>query len=218
MDRRNEIKKRYYYITGILFLLGLIIMLLPHRNNTKEISPEDLLLAISTNDRFYNPDDVARLIISGDPSIQLIDVRAPEEFAAFSLPKSINIPLEKLLEKDSIGEYIWEGTLDQDVKKNIFYSNGTVYANQAWMLTRRMDFKNNYVMKGGLNSFFENIMQAKRPLVSASESEQNLYNFRRAAAMYFGGGSSLPSASSDTKPADNAPVKKKKKEGSSGGC
>jgi rhodanese-related sulfurtransferase len=217
MDKRNEIKKRYYFITGILFLLGLIIMILPHRVNTKELSPEDLLLAISTNDRFISPDDVARLIISGDPSIRLIDVRTPEEFAAFSLPKAINIPLEKLLDKDSTGNYIWEGTLNQDIKKNIFYSNGTVYANQAWMLTRRMDFKNNYVMKGGLNMFFENIMHAKKPLASAGQSDQNQYNFRKAAAMYFGGGSSLPTAGNDSKPAENAP-KKKKKEGSSGGC
>lgn len=218
MDNRNAIKKRYYLITGILFFLGFLLMLLPHRNNKKELSPEDLLLAISTQDRFYSPEDVARLVISGDPSIQLIDVRSPEEFAAFSLPKAINIPLTNLLDKDSTGNYIWEGYLDQDVKTNIFYSNGTVYANQAWMLTKRMDFKNNYVMKGGLNSFFDNILQAKKPLSGAPESEQNLYNFRKAAALYFGGGSNIPAAGNETKPSEGMPVKKKKKEGSSGGC
>jgi sulfur-carrier protein adenylyltransferase/sulfurtransferase len=218
MDNRNAIKKRYYIITAILFLLGLLLMFLPHRDNKKELSPEALLLAISTSDRFYSPDDLARLIISGDPSIQLIDVRTPEEFASFSLPKAINIPLEKLLEKDSLGDYIWEGTLNQDIKTNVFYSNGTVYANQAWMLTKRMNFKNNYVLKGGLNAFFDDILKAKQPLGSASKSEQDLYNFRKAAAMYFGVGSTLPSASSDAKPSEGAPIKKKKKEGSSGGC
>ena len=75
MDPRNVIRKRYYVITGILFLLGFLLLFLPHRNNKKELSPEDLLLSISTEDRYFSPDDVARMIISGDPSIQLIDIR-----------------------------------------------------------------------------------------------------------------------------------------------
>jgi rhodanese-related sulfurtransferase len=193
-------------------------MLLPHKSNKKELLPEDLLLSISNEDRFYSPETVAELIISGDPSIQLIDVRSPEEYTAYSLPKAINIPLTDLLDKDSTGNYIWEGNLDQDVKTNIFYSNGTVYANQAWMLTKRMDFKNNYVLKGGLNAFFEDIMQAKKPLAGAPQKEVDLYNFRKAAAMFFGGGSSVPSSTDVSKQTEGIPVKKKKKEGSSGGC
>ena len=122
MDNRNAIRKRYYVITGVLFLLGLLLLLLPHRENKKELSPEELLLSISTEDRFYSPEDVARLIISGDPSIQLIDVRSPEEFASYSLPGAINIPLENLLDKDEGGDYLWEGYLNQEVKTNIFYS------------------------------------------------------------------------------------------------
>ena len=219
MDSRNAIKKRYYFISGILFLLAFILMFLPYRNNTKELSPEDLLNAISTNDRFYTTDELARLIISGDPSIQLIDVRSPQEFAAYSLPKAINIPLAKLLEKDTKGNYIWNDVLNQNVKTNILYSNGTVYANQAWMLTKRLNFKNNYVLKGGLNAFFENIMKPKAPLASAPEKEINLYNFRKAASMYFGGGGSISTENSETKSDNSAPVKTKKKEAkSSGGC
>jgi rhodanese-related sulfurtransferase len=219
MNNRNAIKKRYYFITGILFLLGLILLFLPHRDNKKELSPEDLLLAIATQDRFYSPEDAARLIISGDPSIQFIDVRSAEEFAAYSLPKSINIPLAKLLEKDEKGAYVWEAYLNQDVKKNILYSNGTVYANQAWMLTKRMNFKNNYVLEGGLNSFFDNILKPKAPLASAPQDEINLYNFRKAASMYFGGGGNIPTSVSDSKSVEGTPVKTKKKGAkSSGGC
>jgi len=217
MDSRNTIKKRYYFITGILFLLGAILLVLPHRDNKKELSPEDLLLAIATQDRFYSPEDIAKLIISGDPSIQLVDVRSSEEFTAFSLPNAINIPLANLLDKDENGEYVWETFLNQDVKTNIIYSNGTVYANQAWMLTKRLNFKNNYVMEGGLNAFFENIMLAKKPLVSAPQKEIDLFNFRKAAAMYFGGGGSVSTVSSDSKPIEGTPVKTKKKEAKSGG-
>jgi sulfur-carrier protein adenylyltransferase/sulfurtransferase len=217
MDNRNAIRKRYYVITGVLFLLGLLLLLLPHRENKKELSPEELLLSISTEDRFYSPEDVARLIISGDPSIQLIDVRSPEEFASYSLRGAINIPLENLLDKDEEGDYLWEGYLNQEVKTNIFYSNGTVYASQAWMIARRLDYRNNYVMQGGLNAFFENIFQPVKPLESAPQSEHNLYSFRKGASMFFGG-SSTPAVGSDSKPTGNIPVKKKKKEAGGGGC
>jgi rhodanese-related sulfurtransferase len=217
MDSRNAIKKRYYFISGILFLLALILMFLPHRKNNKELAPEDLLLAISTGDRFYSPEDVARLIISGDPSLQLIDVRSPEEFATYSLPKAINIPLAKLLEKDEKGNYVWNDVLNQNVKTNVFYSNGTVYANQAWMITKRMDFKNNFVLKGGLNAFFDNILKPKSPLASAPQSEHDLYSFRKAAALYFGGGGSTSTVSTETKSNEGTPVKTKKKEAKSGG-
>ncbi len=217
MEARNTIRKRYYFVTGILFLLALGLLLLPHRKNVKELSPEDLLVSISTSDRFYSPENVARLIISGDPSIQLIDVRTAEEFAAYSLPKAINIPLANILDKDKKGNYVWQDVLNQDIKTNIIYSNGTVYANQAWMLISRMNFKNNYVLKGGLNAFFENIIKAKAPLASAPQSEIDLYSFRKAVAMYFGGGGSISTATTDAKSGDGTPVVKKKKEAKSGG-
>jgi len=214
----NAIKKRYYLVSGILFMLGLILIFLPVKKNRNEISPEDLLLSISNEDRFFSPDKVAKLIISGDPSIQLIDVRTPEEFAAFSLPGAINIPLSSILDKDEKGYYLWEGYLNQNIKTNIFYSNGSVYANQVWMLCKRLNFKNNYVLKGGLNEFFTTIFMAERPKYSAPESEQNLYQFRRAAAMFFGGGTGEVSTASDNQPTQQLAPKKKKKEASSGGC
>jgi rhodanese-related sulfurtransferase len=215
----KPIKKRYYFITGIVFLLGIILLFLPFKQNYRELAPENLLLSISNEDRFFDTDEVARLIISEDPSIMLIDVRPSHAFKAYRLPGAINIPLSSILDKDEKGYIIWEAYLNDENKTTIFYSNGSVYANQAWMLTKRMNFKNNYVMKGGLNKFFESIIMAKKPLDSAPESEQQTYQFRKAAAMYFGGGSTEINTISDTKTNQKLPPKKKKKEvEESGGC
>ncbi len=219
MNDRNAIKKRYYIVTGVLFLLGFILLFLPHRKNRGEITPEQLLLAISNNDRFYTPDEVARLIISEDPSIQLIDVRAPEEYQKFSLPGAINIPLSGILDKDEKGYFLWEGYLNDNNKKNILYSNGSVYANQAWMLTKRLNFKHNYVMQGGLNRFFEEVVLAKKPLNSAPETDQQTFQFRKAVAIFFGGGNVESSTTSDNnEPVMKTPPKKKKKQAEEGGC
>lgn len=219
MDRRNVIKKRYYLITGVLFLLGLILLFLPHKKNTKELSPEKLLLSITNEDRFFTPDDVARLIISEDPSIQLIDVRKPEEYQKYSLPGALNIPLSAILDKDENGDLIWAGYFDDENKTTILYSNGSVYANQAWMLTKRLDFKHNYVMKGGLNQFFEDIILVSKPKNSAPESAHHIYQFRKGAAQFFGGGKSDAVVNSETAPViKTPPPKKKEKVVEEGGC
>ena len=211
------VKKRYYFISGLVIILGIILLFLPFKKNINQISPENLLLSITNNDRFYSTDEVAKLIISGDPSIQLIDVRTPDEFAKFSLPGAINIPLANMLDKDEAGDMEWEGYLNQDIKTNIFYSNGSVYANQSWMLTKRLNFPNNYVMKGGLNRWVETIMRPKRPMTSAEDDQWTRHEFRKGASIYFGGGSVL--SSDDSKGSKKkAPVRKKKKKMQDGGC
>ena len=67
-----------------------------------------------------SPDEVADKIIKKDPSIQLIDVRNPNEFNKFSLPGAINIPLQDIIAEK------WTEILDQGSKMNIFYSNGSL--------------------------------------------------------------------------------------------
>ena len=214
------VKKRYYFISVLMLLLSFVLIFLPYKQNRNELSPEKLLLAITNNDRFYSTDEVAKMIISGNPSIQLIDVRSPEEFAKFSLPGAINIPLANILDKDESGDLEWEAYLNQDIKTNIFYSNGSIYANQVWMLTKRLNYPNNYVMKGGLNKWVETIMRPKQPLASASEDDWKLYELRRASSIHFGGGSF--SSSEDSGQSQNkkkAPIKKKKKKvEEEGGC
>jgi len=215
---QQPIKKRYYIITGIVILLGFILLFLPYKKNRGQLSPEQLLLAISNEDRFYSPDEVAQLIISEDPSVQIIDVRNASDYGEFSLQGAINIPLSAILDKDEKGDFIWEGYLNDETKTTIFYSNGSVYANQAWMLTKRLNFSNNYVMKGGLNKFFNDIMLAEKPMNSAAEEKHHTYQFRKAAAMFFGGGSVDVNMDSEVEPIIKTIPKKKKKEAEEGGC
>jgi sulfur-carrier protein adenylyltransferase/sulfurtransferase len=194
--------------------MGAILLFLPPRKNMAELSPEKLLLEVIDNARFYSTDEVAKMLVSKDPSVQLIDVRDPEEFAKFNLPGSVNIPLKNILNKEHTD------VLNQEIKKNIFYSNGTIYANQAWLLTRRLGYKNSYILNGGLNRWVETIMRPEKTKMTASKEEYALYDFRKAASSYFGGGSNASSASTGSKSDDSktAPVKKAKKAGSSGGC
>ncbi len=217
MSDTRIIKKRYIFMAAVFIGLALLLVLLPEKHASKDLKAEQLLQEINDNTRYVSTDEVARKIMEGDNYIRLIDVRSPEDYSKFHLKAAVNIPLDSILNKDEDGNSVYEDVLNQDIVTNIFYSNGTVYANQAWVLLRRMNYKNNYVMKGGLNKWIETIIRPKRPDQTASQEEFNLYNFRRASSMYFGGGtvSSVPAE-------DNAPVPIIKKKGGKkedeGGC
>ncbi len=215
MTDTRQFKKRYFFMALVLVVLAGGSLLLPEKYVSSELSPENLLKEINDDTRYMTADDVAHLIISKDPNFLLVDVRDSASYKDFKLPGAINIPLKNLLDKDEEGDYKWEGYLNQDTRINVFYSNGTVYSHQAWMLTKRLNFENNYVMKGGLNKWIETIIQVSRPKLGASDQELAVYSFRKAASMFFGGGGTAVSNDSGA-----LPIFSGKKKGKSGmeGC
>lgn len=217
MSDMRIIKKRYVFMAVILIGLAFLLVILPEKHTLKELKPEQLLQEINDNTRYVSTDDVAKKLMYGDAYQQLIDVRTPGDFQKFHLKGAINIPLDSILNKDENGNYLYEDLLNQDIKMNVFYSNGTVYANQAWVLLRRLNYKNNYVMKGGLNKWIETIIRPPRPAQTASQTEFNLYNFRKAASMFFGGGTVSSAPVNDNTPVPVIKKKNSKKE-EEGGC
>ena len=209
--------KPLHFLTLILLILAMIIALVP-QNTTRpyKLTAEQLLAEIRTGTQFVTPDEVADKIIKKDPSIQLIDVRNPREFDQFNLPGSINIPLQDILSENNFE------VLNQGTKMNIFYSNGSTEANEAWMVTRQLGYQNNYVLQGGINYWMETVMNPLKPASTSANDEIAKYDFRKAASMALGGGDATAMAPASASPATSAPkpgvvpVKKKKK--ASGGC
>ena len=148
-----------------------------------DLTPEQLLLNVSNNERYASTDQVADWIINQDPNLRLVDVRDHAAFDAFSLPGAINIPFEKLLDTDN------KVLLDCERYMIVFYSNDDLTAANAWMLARRIGCNNTYVIQGGLNRWTENILSPSPPGELASAEEIELYNFRKAAGQFFIGGS-----------------------------
>ncbi len=111
--------------------MGLIIAAVPqNKTNPYKLTAEEVLNEANTRTQFVTADVVADMIVKKDPSLRLIDVRSQEEFEKFSLPGAINIPSTSLLSKE------YADILNQDVKMNVFYSTGTLAANEAWMITQ----------------------------------------------------------------------------------
>ncbi|HLP74624.1 MAG TPA: rhodanese-like domain-containing protein [Bacteroidales bacterium] len=199
-----------------LFLvpMGLVIAAVP-QNKTRQfrLSADELLTEVNTRTQYIDAESVADMVVKKDPSLQLIDVRSKDEFEAYSLPGSINIPLNDLLSEE------YSDILNQDIKMNIFYSNSTLAANQAWMVTRQLGYKNNFVLEGGLNYWFEAILNPQKPASTSPDEELAKYDFRKSASAALGGGGAVQTTVSSSaqaqKPAIKPAAKKKK---AAGGC
>ncbi len=216
MSKRYKTKKfivnREYQILALILLsLAAGLVLLPKYQKNEGIIPELFVKNAISSERYIHTDLLADKLVNEDPSILLIDTRSEKEFNEFSLPNAINIPLKNLLDDDYIG-YI-----DQDIYDVILFSNDSFYADQAWMLGNRLGFKNLYVLKGGLNEWFNTIINPKYPDETMPREAFELYDFRKAAGMYFGVGA--PKNEKKSKPTKKVvPVKKKKKRVAEGGC
>lgn len=209
---------RYIILAAILIVLAGGLLLLPKYEQHEGISPEELLSKAISPERYISTDALAHKLVSQDPSFILIDVRDEVEYTKYSLPNAINIPLKKLLDEDSVN------FLNQSQYDVILFSNDNFYADQAWLLCNRLDFKNLKVLKGGLNTWYNTIINPPLPTQNLTTIDHELYNTRKAASMYFGVAYpeqfnvDKPIIINKATPKKVITVKKKKKAVAEGGC
>jgi rhodanese-related sulfurtransferase len=215
MSKKYQLKRlstrRYQLLAAILILLAGGLVLLPDYQKHEGIEPQLFINKAMSNERFISTDIVADKIINKDPSVLLIDVRPESEFVKFSLPNAINIPLAKFFDEE------YDGVINQDILDIVLFSNDNFHANEAWLLANRLGYTNLYVMKGGLNEWFNTIVFPKMPEETMPREAFELYTLRKAAGLYFGIGTtevpevkpvikSAPAAAPASSPV-SAPVK-----------
>ena len=202
--------KRYIVLAILLIVAAFGLTQLPEKGPRSPVTPSDLLLKVNDQSKYLSTHFIARRLIERDPSLFLIDVRMMYEFEEYNIPGSFNIPLEEVLLPD------WEAYIDQDGMDVVFYSNGDIYADQAWMLSAEKGYANLYVMKGGLNEWFKSIIQPTPPDETAPLEAYEQYSFERAASIYFGGSSAGAATAPVAK--KKVTVRKKEKKAAEGGC
>ncbi len=208
---------RYKILAAVFILLAGGLVLLPKYEKHEGIDPQELLSNIISPERYISTDFLADKLINQDPSYLLIDVRDEESFNKNTLPNAINIPMSKLLDEDS------NMYLDQDAYNIVLFSNDNFYADQAWALCTRLNYKKLHVLKGGVNEWFNTIINPVKPTENMPTEAFELYSFRKAASMYYG--VAYPEQFKTKVVVKKAPpkirvitVKKKKKAPAEGGC
>jgi rhodanese-related sulfurtransferase len=170
-----------------LISVGIILALLPlSASRSFTVKPHKLLTEILDNSTYFTVDQVARFVVSEDSSVQIIDVRTPEEFNSANIPGSINLPYDKLLDADPAT------ILNNGKSKNIFYSNGDMIANYALTITRGLNLNNTFVMKGGMNEWYKTVMNSSFTGERISARENALFEARTRARSMFTELNSMP--------------------------
>ncbi|NNK82029.1 MAG: rhodanese-like domain-containing protein [Flavobacteriaceae bacterium] len=220
-QERKSSSKSYRILAVIFILLAGGLVLLPKIKQFDGIKPEHYLANAISEERYISTDELADRIINQDPSILLIDVRDSISYYSYAIPNAINIPLEKIFTDD------FSGYIDQDQYDLVFYSNDNFLADQVWLLCNRLGYKNQKVLRGGINTWFNTIINPKKPDEKMSQLDFELYDFRKAASMYFGVAYSqkveeprvdVKSTLKVKEPKVIIPKKKKKKMPVEGGC
>lgn len=200
-------KSRIIFST-IVVTLGLTGAMLPtKKNDSITLNERELLHEMLLSRNYVSADELAELLISGDPSVQLIDVRPADQFKD-ALPRAISIPFDSLFNEDNA--YIF----DQSIMNNIIYGQDDKVATQVWMILKQLGYKNNYLLKGGLEGWKETILDPKYPPQTDSQEEIDLYQKRIASRQYFTGAIALPTI----KFTPIIPVQGRKKKKVEGGC
>jgi len=207
------LSKRYLILASLLLIAALGLVLLPSYQKNENITAEDLLAKVINPERYITSDILADNIITNDPSIILVDVREVDAYAKYTLPNAINIPLSDILNED------YQGYLDQDRYNIILFSNENFKADQAWLLLNRLGYYNLHVLKGGINGWYNTILNPPKPTEDMPNEAYELYNFRRAAGLHFGVGIKAKEKKIVKKVVKRiVPKPKKKKRKPEGGC
>ena len=204
--------KKYLLLAGIIIVLGIGILILPQRDDRKQMKPESLLAAINDPSRFLTTDDITDRLVKKDPALMLIDVRTAAQFNAFAIPGAINIPIDSLLSA-SAQEQMSQKGIDK-----VFYSSSDVTSDQAWIICKRQEMERIYVLRGGVNEWFNTIVKAVKPPETASVKAIELYQFRIAACQHFFSNPEMAVTSVTAEKKKVTVVKKPARAASGGGC
>lgn len=193
---------------ALFILLGVLLALSPAgTRKAATFTPQALAEAITNEADHITAEQLAKWIIDKRPEVLVVDMRSAEEFAQYHIPGAVNVPFNKLFEREA------RETLSND-KTIVLYSNGGTHAAQAWVLLKQTGIEG-YVLLGGLNYWAEAILNPKAPGELVADSEILKYQFQKSASKYFApGGAVAAPADSTTTPArpkvEIAPQQKKK--------
>lgn len=201
----DELKpsKIYYGLAFVVLLIGLSAFAFPERQaNLKEESQNPAVINES-GFRLMDSDELAFRILDNDKNLQIFDFRTKEEYKELTLPNSSNWNEDDLFGKDINKKLTIKG------RDNIIIANNEQKEKELAYIATELGYKNLYILKGGIKSFQDEIVNFKKP-DTVTRQTQATYEFREKASKQ------LPALIEENKKTINTNDKKTKR--IIGGC
>ncbi len=158
-------------------ILGFIALLIgnPSNKNVIDVNAKEMALATVKNQDRIDAMILADWLIKENADYTLVDLRTEKEFSEYSIPNSVNIPIESLLTSDLMRN-----------QKILLYGNDDVASAQAWFILKSSNYKAVYILKGGMNAWKNEILFPK--LDAAATAEQTAaFEKVKQVSLHFGG-------------------------------
>jgi hypothetical protein len=161
---------------GFAFLLLTVTAFLPDAKNRMESKVNQALIHANLGSVEIPADKLANEIVNNYYRINIIDVRTPEAFKAYHLPFAINIPFDKMNDRQ------WNNILYQKHKANYFYADDLQAARKGYLMAEYIGKAENYLLTESPANFKKMFYELEAPGADAGKIEVNIYNFRKKAA------------------------------------
>jgi hypothetical protein len=171
-------RKVIIYSAGVAFafLLLMVTAFLPDAKTRMESKVNHALIHANLESVEIPADKLANEIVNNYYRINIIDVRTPEAFTAYHLPFAINIPIDKMNERQ------WKNILNQKHKANYFYADDLQAAKKGYLLAEYLGKAENYLLTESPTNFKKMFYELEAPGSDAGKKELNIYNFRKKVA------------------------------------
>lgn len=166
-------KKYKHFGRPILFLLLILFGALvltgceQKSEQTFELSTAEMLSVVLNEKYAVSPEEGRELLNQSADQYQLVDLRAPVEFAEGHLPGAVNVPAPQLLGV----------TFLEDLRNSgmtyLLYGQDQLEANGPWMILRQLGFENVKVLQGG----YAYLSAAESDSVPGYEAEKPQYDY-----------------------------------------
>ena len=161
---------------GFAFLLLAVTAFLPNAKARLESNVNQALIHTNLGSVEVPADKLANEIVNNYYRINIIDVRTPEAFNTYHLPFAINIPIDKMNDRQ------WKNILNQKHKTNYFYADDLQTARKGYLIAGYLGKAENYLLTESPANFKKMFYELEPPVTNAGKKEVNIYNFRKKAA------------------------------------
>ena len=154
---------------------ALALFAAPYPGSKVTLDARELALVVGTEADHVEAPELAAWIIENRADYRLVDLRTESEFATYSIPTAVNIPVSVLPEA-GLGRQ----------EKIVLYSEGGIHSAQAWMLLRAQGYKSVYMLKGGLDEWKDRVVfpvVADNPTPAERARDERV----KSISAYFGG-------------------------------
>lgn len=167
-----RLKNKYAMAVAALFVVLGVVAFLPGKTDMVNHKIAQAQRQRTCVFREIPADKLANDIVNNYYSLNIIDVRTPEEYNAWHMPMAINIPLDQLLDRQNIPLF------RQKLRTNIFYADGDTLVRMACLKAKFAGNSDNRILTESADEFRKMYYEPVAPLPGAVKSQITIYNFR----------------------------------------